>query len=78
MHEMKKIRNGDGSTRPELPDNVATANGQDEIVDKFREVYSAQYSSSGSELEMQLLRQTVTHLISGNAVGEVSKGQVRL
>ena len=33
--EMKKIRNGSGTTRAELPDNVADANGEEEIVDKF-------------------------------------------
>ena len=30
MAEMKKIRKGAGSTREELPDNVATANGEEE------------------------------------------------
>jgi hypothetical protein len=73
LKEMKKIRNGSGVTRSELPDNVANANGEEEIVDKFREVYSALYSSSGSQPEMQELRQKVTQLISVNAVGEVAK-----
>ena len=73
MSEMKKIKNGAGSSREELPDNVADANGEEEIVEKFRKVYSALYSSSGSKQEMQLLRQKVTRLINGNEVAEVAK-----
>ena len=51
MEQLKKIRKG-GKTSPDLPDNVAGACGEEEIVAKFREVYSQLYNSWGSEEEM--------------------------
>ena len=49
----------------DLPDTVAGANGQAEIVEKFREVYSALYNSSGTQEGMDSLRAhvIVQHLI---------------
>ena len=35
VNEIKKFRFGSGTTRAELPDNVADKNGEEEIVDKF-------------------------------------------
>ena len=52
MREIKKIRNGGGVKKAELPDNVANADGEEQIVDKFRVVYAALYSSAGSEVDM--------------------------
>ena len=40
LQEMKTIRNGGKNASQDLPDNVAGANGVEEIVNKFREVYS--------------------------------------
>ena len=52
LKEMKQIRNGGKTTCSDLPDSVAGANGEEEIVGKFREVYSSLYNSCGSEEEM--------------------------
>ena len=40
LKEMKKIKLG-GKHTADLPENVAGANGEEEIVEKFRYVYSA-------------------------------------
>ena len=78
ISEMKKIRNGSGNMKEELPDNVGNANGEEEIVEKFKEVYSSLYSSSGSEPQMQLLSQEVNNLISKQSNSEVARitGQI--
>ena len=64
LKEMKQIKCG-GGTQQDLPDTVAGANGQAEIVEKFREVYSALYNSSGTQEGMDSLRAhvIVQHLI---------------
>ena len=49
---MKAIRGGK-VVHAELPETVAGADGQDEVVDKFREVYSTLYNSAESESEMK-------------------------
>ena len=71
--EMKKIRSGGCGNKGELPDNVADADGEEEIVDKFREVYAALYSSARSEADMEVLRHKVKNLIGANSVQEVTK-----
>ena len=71
--EMKKIRSGGSGSKGDLPDNVGDADGEDEIVDKFREVYSTLYSSAGSKAEMKSLRQKVKQVIGPNSVQEVAK-----
>ena len=73
MKEMKKIRNGGCGKKTELPDNVANADGEEEIVDKFREVYAALYSSAGSEADMENLKEKVKHLIGVESVQEVAR-----
>ena len=73
LREMKVIRGGDSSNNVELPDTVAGANGQEEIVDKFREVYSALYNSSGTKREMDDLRAKVANLIRSDSLAEVKK-----
>ena len=73
MREMKKIRNGGGVKKVELPDNVANADGEEEIVDKFREVYAALYSSAGSEVDMLDLKEKVKAMIGESSVHEVAK-----
>ena len=39
LKEMKKLNSGVGG-QADLPDNVSGANGSEEIVEKFSEVYS--------------------------------------
>ena len=72
LTEMKKIRKGGGGP-PELPDTVAGANGEQEIVEKFRNVYSSLYNSASSEDDMRVLSDKVQALITPEAVGEVAR-----
>ena len=46
MNELKKARGGKHT--PDLPENVAGANGEEEICKKFWSVYSELYNSAGS------------------------------
>ena len=77
LKEMKRVRSG-GCSKAELPDNVAGGDGEEEIVDKFREVYSALYNSAGSQAEMLDLKQKVKELIGAESVAEVARvtGQI--
>ena len=72
IKEMKRIRGGQDSMA-NLPDTVAGANGQEEIVEKFRDVYSALYNSSDSEREMSALLIRVSSHIQEDSVNEVDK-----
>ena len=51
LKEMKQIKSG-GGVKNDLPEIVQGANGEEEIVDKFRDVYSALYNSSGTQAGM--------------------------
>ena len=78
LQELKKVRKG-GKAAADLPDNVAGSNGEEEIVDKFREVYSTLYNSWGSEKEMENIKQKVAGLVqTEGSLAEVQKltGQV--
>ena len=57
----------------ELPETVAGANGEKEVVEKFREVYSTLYNSAESEKEMEDLMTKVLSQIKGDSDGEVGK-----
>ena len=72
LKEMKNIKVGGNSTA-DLPENVAGANGEDEVVEKFRQVYSALYSSSDSSAEMTRIKAKIRDLISHDSVEEVFK-----
>ena len=72
LKEMKNIKSGTGGSQ-ELPDNVEGASGEEEIADKFREVHSALYNSSGSQDGMAVLREHVQGLIGPESVAQVSK-----
>ena len=72
LHEMKMIRKG-GRNLMELPDTVAGANGELEIVEKFRLVYSTLYNSAGTEEEMVDLRQIIGQLVTPTSLCEVEK-----
>lgn len=79
LQEMKTIKRGGSSQCSDLPDSVAGANGEEEIVSKFREVYSKLYNSWGSEEEITAIKQKVSVLReSENSLQEVLKltGQV--
>ena len=72
LHEMKLIRKGGGGPA-ELPDTVAGANGEQEIVDKFRFVYSGLYNSASTEDEMKALHDKVDKLITADSVQHVAR-----
>ena len=72
MNEMKLIRKGGGGPA-ELPDTVAGANGEQEIVDKFRFVYSGLYNSASTEDEMKALHDKVDKLITADSVQLVAR-----
>ena len=71
LEEMKKIRKGDGGPA-ELPDTVAGANGELEIVEKFRLVYSGLYNSVNTADEMKALHEKVQKLITPGSVHQVA------
>ena len=72
LKEMRNIKRGRG-VYEELPDSVEGATGEEEIVDKFREVYSTLYSSSESREGMEILKQHVQGLIGPESIREASK-----
>ena len=72
LHEMKQIRRG-GGRATELPDTVGGANGDLEIVEKFKLVYSTLYNSASSDEEMKLLLERVQLLVTPESVHEVSR-----
>ena len=52
---------------------MAGANGDLEIVEKFRLVYDNLYNSANSEAEMQVLTGKVQELVTAEAIQEVSR-----
>ena len=61
-----------------MPDNVSGANGEEEVCERFRDVYKTLYNSWGSEKEMESLKSKVKQLIKEDDTKEVQKltGQV--
>ena len=73
MKEMKRVLSGRGPT-DELPSTVDGATGEQEVADKFREVYEELYNSAGSEVEMAALQVRIHSLIqSEDSMKEVEK-----
>ena len=72
LKEMKRIKGG-GFYSNELPDSVAGANGEEEVVEKFKEVYSSLYNSAETNVEMANLAKKVTSLIKNDSLNEVKK-----
>ena len=72
LKEMKNVKSG-GTARADLPDTVDGANGDDKIVDRFRDVYSTLYNCSGSQEEMLRLHNQINRLIGPNCIAEVDK-----
>ena len=77
IKEMKVIKKGGGGPA-ELPDTVGGANGPEEIVEKFRDIYSTLYNSASTNEEMNILSEEIRNLIGHDAVEEIGKvtGQV--
>ena len=72
LKEMKAVRGGGGG-HAELPDTVAGADSPEEIVEKFREVYSTLYNSAGTQEQMEVLKTKVADLIRMDSMHEVMK-----
>ena len=71
ISELRKIRGG--KHHHELPENVAGANGETEVCEKFKEVYETLYNSSPSEKETNNLKVKVESSISPEDFSEVKK-----
>ena len=71
INEMKKSHGGKHS--PELPENVAGANGPEEVCEKFRTVYSELYNSAESSDKMNIIKKRVEEGISDGSTHEVEK-----
>ena len=72
LKEMKKVKSGRGD-HVDLPDVVEGANGEEEIVERFREVYETLYNSSGSQDGMAQLREHIQSLIGPQSLEDVQK-----
>ena len=73
LSEMKSIRCGGYEVGGELPETVDGANGETEIVEKFKDVYSALYNSAASQDEMVELMESVQSMIKASSMEEVKK-----
>ena len=71
LKEMKKIK-GSKKVKLDLPDEVAGASGESNIVEKFCEVYEELYNSSGSYDALQGIKEQ----LEINIVGEESLEEV--
>ena len=74
--EMKKAHGGKHA--PGLPENVAGANGEDEICEKFRSAYSELYNSASSEDKMNVIKIRVDANIVGNASVEPQVSKITM
>ena len=72
VSEMKKVQSGGGGVE-ELPDNVAGAEGEQEIVEKFREVYSALYNSASTATDEQTIKEKLQLLIHQDSMVQVNR-----
>ena len=72
LGEMKKI-SGSKKNQSNLPNSVDGADGEDEIADKFKEVYSALYNSAGTEEAMNHLKNAIHDMIGPEQLTEVDK-----
>ena len=72
IKEMKKAKKG-CNVAAELPDCVGGADGEDNIVEKFKEVYSALYNSASTEDDVNIIKEKLSELISESSMDEVMK-----
>ena len=63
IKEMKKVKKG-CNVNAELPDSVGGVQGQEEIVEKFKEVYSALYNSASTADDVDIIKDKLNILIS--------------
>ena len=69
---MKNIK-GSKSKGQSLPDNVEGAEGPDEILNKFKEVYENLYNSAESINAMNGIKESIMGMIGPESVGEVNR-----
>ena len=62
FREMKRIRTGKNILE-ELPEEVEGAKGEQEIAEKFKEVYELLYNSAESQKEMDSLKEKISMII---------------
>ena len=72
LKEMRKIKGGK-KDRPDLPETVGDATGEDLIVDRFREVYENLYNSWETSAELAELKREIFSTIDGKSVDEARK-----
>ena len=72
LKEMKNIK-GKKKQSQTLLNNVKGAEGPDEILDKFREVYQALYNSAESVDAMEFIKTKINNLIGPDSLKEVRK-----
>ena len=63
---MKRIKGGKRSCA-DLPECVAGVNGENKIVEAFKNVYSELYNSSGTSDQLEELKQLLQSEISENS-----------
>ena len=73
LKEMKRVRSGGGGGRDELPENVEGCNTEEEIVNRFRTVYSTLYNCADTKPGMEELKAKVMGMITPESVAEANK-----
>ena len=71
FEELKKTRGGRHT--PDLPENVAGANGEEEICHKFRQVYCDLYNSASTDREMIDIKSRIEASVSQDDFSEILK-----
>ena len=69
---MKKIK-GTNKDTSDLPSTVGGVSGEENIVEKFKYVYSALYNSSESSVDLSNLKDQLRDEISVDSLHEVNK-----
>ena len=69
---MKCVKSGRGG-RDELPEMVEGADNEEEIVDKFRTVYSTLYNCADTKPGMNDLKEKIKGMIKPEDMEEISK-----
>ena len=72
LKEMKRVK-GSSKGGQTLPDSVDGAQGHDEILDKFKEVYQTLYNSAETVDAMTELKRQLSGMIGHDSVTEVNK-----
>ena len=73
LKEMKRVRSGGGGGQDELPENVEGCNTEDEIVNRFRTVYSTLYNCADTKPGMEELKAKIKGMITPESVAEANK-----